>query len=128
MKNAIVKRSSSAALRSRKGAVHPALEPAQLAAVAELFAVLSEESRLRILQSLQNGPASVGELVDELQLKQANVSKQLGILLAAGVIARRQEGNRAIFSIAMPLVHDLCGLVCRGLRQQAVERAAALGG
>lgn len=115
-------------MRSRKGTVHPAMGPAQIAATAELFAVLSEDSRLRILQILQNEPASVGELVARLELKQANVSKQLGILLAAGVVARRQEGNRAIFSIAMPLVHDLCELVCHGVRQQAVDRAAALGG
>jgi DNA-binding transcriptional ArsR family regulator len=123
-----VKRSFSSTMRSRKGTVHPAMGPSQIAATAELFAVLSEGSRLRILQILQNEPASVGELVARLELKQANVSTQLGILLAAGVVARRQEGNRAIFSIAMPLVHDLCELVCHGVRQQAIDRAAALGG
>jgi DNA-binding transcriptional ArsR family regulator len=102
------------------------LDAAQLHAVAELFDVLSEPSRLRILQILQDGPASVGELVDQSGFKQANVSKQLGILLSAGVIARRQDGNRAIYSIAMPLVFDLCALVCRGVAQQAAERAALL--
>ncbi|HVT79170.1 MAG TPA: metalloregulator ArsR/SmtB family transcription factor [Phycisphaerae bacterium] len=103
-----------------------ALAPAQLAAVAGLFGVLSEESRLAILQRLKAGPASVGELVEELGMKQANVSKQLGILSAAGVIARRQDGNRAIYSIALPLVFDLCDLVCRGVAEQAASRAAAL--
>jgi DNA-binding transcriptional ArsR family regulator len=103
-----------------------ALAPAQLAAVAGLFGVLSEEIRLAILQRLKAGPASVGELVEELGMKQANVSKQLGILSAAGVIARRQDGNRAIYSIALPLVFDLCDLVCRGVAEQAASRAAAL--
>ena len=105
---------------------HAPLEPAQLDAVAELFAVLSEPTRLRILQRLQSAPASVGELVEQLEIKQANASKQLGILTAAGVIARRQEGNRAIYSIVMPLVFDLCQLVCRGVADQAAKRAAAL--
>jgi len=105
---------------------HKPLEEAQLQGVADLFGVLSEPSRLRILQILQAGPASVGELVDQSGFKQANVSKQLGILLTAGVIARRQEGNRAIYSIALPLVFDLCDLVCRGIARQAAERAAAL--
>lgn len=107
---------------------HKPLDPAQLQAVAELFAVLSEESRLRILQVLQDGPSSVGELVQRSGLKQANVSKQLGILLSAGVIARRQDGNRAIYSIKLPLVFELCELVCRGMAQQAAERAAELRG
>lgn len=102
------------------------LEEAQLQAVAELFSVLSEGSRLRVLQALQRGPLSVGELVENCGMKQANVSKQLGILQATGVISRRQDGNRAIYSIAMPLVFDLCHLVCRGVAKQAAARAAAL--
>jgi len=105
---------------------HKPLDANQLQAVAGLFAVLSEGSRLTILQALQSGPMSVGELVERSGLKQANVSKQLSSLLAAGVIARRQDGNRAIYSIAMPLVFELCNLVCRGVARQASERAAAL--
>jgi DNA-binding transcriptional ArsR family regulator len=72
---------------------HGQLDEAQLQAVAELFSVLSESSRLQILQALQAGPLSVGELVDRSGLKQANVSKQLGLLMSAGVIDRRQDGN-----------------------------------
>jgi DNA-binding transcriptional ArsR family regulator len=105
---------------------HKPLDGAQLQAVADLFTVLSEGSRLRILQILQAGPASVGELVEQSGLKQANVSKQLGILQSADIIARRQDGNRAIYSIKLHLVYELCGLVCRGMARQAAERAAAL--
>ena len=100
----------------------------QLQAVADLFTVLSEPSRLRILQILQDRPASVGELVERSGLKQANASKQLGILQSAGVIDRQQDGNRAIYSIAVPLVFDLCHLVCDSVAKQAAERAAALKG
>ena len=69
---------------------------------------------------------SVGELVEGLGLKQANASKQLGILLNAGLISRRQEGNKAIYAIALPLVFELCGLVCKSAAEQAAARAAAL--
>jgi len=110
--------------RSRRG--HKPLDAPQLQAVAELFTVLSENSRLQILQVLQSGPVSVGELVRRSALKQANVSKQLGILLSAGIIARRQDGNRAIYSIKLPLVFELCQLVCSGMARQAAQRAAAL--
>jgi DNA-binding transcriptional ArsR family regulator len=105
---------------------HKELGPAQLQAVAGLFGVLSEPSRLRILQVLQSGEASVGDLVDRCGFKQANVSKQLGILAAAGVIGRRQDGNRAIYRIEMPLVFDICRLVCGGVAEQAAARARAL--
>lgn len=102
------------------------MTPAQLEVVASLFAVLSEPSRLRILRHLQDGPASVGEVVDALDLKQANASKQLGLLHDAGVLAREQHGLRVIYSIAMPLVFDLCELVCGGVAEQAEARAKVL--
>ncbi len=98
----------------------------QLNAVADLFRVLAEPTRLRILQRLKQGPANVGQLVGEMGIKQANASKQLGVLAAAGIIAREQDGNRVIYSIAMPLVLDLCNLVCHGVAEQARERAEEL--
>lgn len=103
-----------------------ALGQAQLQAVAQLFSVLSEESRLNILQALQQGPSCVGDLVKRSGLKQANVSRQLGILLGAGLIARRQEGNRAIYSIEMPMVFDLCDVVCSSMVEKAAHWAEAL--
>ena len=103
-----------------------ALAPAQLQAVAQLFSVLSEESRLRIVQSLQEEPLCVADVVKKSGLKQANVSKQLGILLGAGVIEREQKGNRAIYSIDLPMVFDLCEVVCKGVAKQAERRARDL--
>lgn len=102
------------------------LDAAQTQAVAELFAVLSEPSRLGILQVLEKGPASVGQLTERTGFKQANVSKQLGILQSSGMVARRQEGNRAIYSIALPVVFEICEIVCRDMARQAADRAAAL--
>jgi DNA-binding transcriptional ArsR family regulator len=104
---------------TRNRAKKEKLGEAQLQAVSELFAVLSEPTRLRILQLLQDGPASVSEIMETLDIKQANASKQLGILHQAGVLAREKAGNSAIYSIRMPLVFDLCGLVCNGLREEA---------
>ena len=105
---------------------HQLLQSTQLQAVASLFAVLSEPTRLQILQLLQAGPMSVGELVERSGFKQANVSRQLGVLSSCGIVSRRQEANRAIYSIEMPLVFDLCDLVCRRMAEQAHARAAAL--
>ena len=102
------------------------LGPGQLQAVADLFAILSEPTRLRILQHLHDGPASVGEIVSQLDIKQANASKQLGILHQAGVLAREKDGNQVRYSIRMPLVVDLCTLVCNGLRKEAELKAKAL--
>jgi DNA-binding transcriptional ArsR family regulator len=102
------------------------LGEAQLQAVAGLFAVLSEPTRLKILQMLQEGPATVGEIMAATGIKQANASKQLGILHQAGVLARQKQGNLVQYSIRLPLVFDLCALVCTGLQRDARDKAQAL--
>jgi DNA-binding transcriptional ArsR family regulator len=102
------------------------LAPAQLQAVADLFAVLSEPTRLRILQLLHDGPATVSQIVERLALKQANASKQLGLLYRAGVVARDKDGTQVRYSIRMPVVFDLCAVVCQHLGEEAQTKARAL--
>ncbi len=68
--------------------------------VARRFRTLGEPSRLRILQELEAGEKSVGELVAALDGNQPKISKHLQILSDAGLIGRRREGT----SIFMPLV------------------------
>jgi DNA-binding transcriptional ArsR family regulator len=104
------------------------LGPDQLTAVARLFRTLAEPSRLALLQALRDGPRAVGELVEELEAKQANVSKQLGILYAAGLVAKERVGNSVAYRIADPLVFELCELVCGKLKRDAERQFKALAG
>lgn len=90
----------------------PSPPGAKFVRIAAFFSVLAEPTRLEILQLLQASPHTVSELVERLHVKQANVSKQLGILTTHGLIERKRSGNFAIYSIRAPLVRELCGLVC----------------
>jgi len=96
---------------------HP-LPPVLTDLIAARFRLLGEPMRIRILDSLRTGVASVGELADALETTQQNVSKHLAILHSAGVVAREKEGNRVLYSIADPAVFELCEHVCGGLRRQ----------
>lgn len=85
----------------------------QIERAAALFAALAEPSRLRLLQALMRGGGlTVTELVDETGLSQANVSKHLGGLHAARLVAKAREGVFVRYEIGDPIVQDLCGLVC----------------
>lgn len=105
----------------------PVLGQEQLEAVARLFRVLSEPTRLEILQTLKKDACSVNDLVRRLDTKQANVSKQLGILYDAGVLARERRGSEVHYSIKEALVFDLCELVCKKLQRDAERQLAAFG-
>lgn len=99
---------------------------AQIEGAARLFSVLSEPTRLRILQALQAGPSSVGELMHALSLKQANASKQLSLMHQAGLLRREKHGNVVRYSIGLPLVFRMCDMVCEHLRDEARRRHEAL--
>ena len=95
------------------------LSAAQLGAVARLFAVLSEASRLALLQALHDGPLTVNELVAASGMKQANVSKQLAILHDQHLVKREREGTSIRYEIADPMVFSLCNLVCGKVAKDA---------
>ena len=98
---------------------------AQLKAVARLFAVLSEPSRLMLLQALHDRPLTVSELVDACDMKQANVSKHLGVLHDHHLVKRQREGISVRYQIADPMIFSLCNLVC-GKMKRDTQCAAAL--
>jgi DNA-binding transcriptional ArsR family regulator len=99
--------------------------PAELLAhVAARFKVLSEPLRLQILQELETGKLSVGDLAAAVGSTQPNVSKHLRILQDEGLIGRRKEGNTVYYSIADPSVFELCDLVCGSLKAEFEERTA----
>ena len=91
----------------------------QLTVVARLFAVLSEPSRLALLQALHDGPLSVNELVEASAMKQANVSKQLAILHDHHLVKRERAGTFIRYEIADPMVFSLCNLVCGKMKKDA---------
>ena|SRR5438105_15826765 len=96
-----------------------ALSPGQVEAVARLFAVLSEPSRLVLLQALRGGPLTVSQLMDACSMKQANVSKHLGVLYDQRLVKRQRQGVSIRYQIADPMVFALCNLVCGKMEREA---------
>lgn len=92
--------------------------------VAERFRVLGDATRLSILSLLiQRGELNVGDICEALGGSQANISKHLRTLHAAGIVARRRDGTAACYSVADPSIIRLCKVVCDRLKIQAVEDA-----
>jgi ArsR family transcriptional regulator len=102
------------------------LTPEALEMVAARFRVLSEPSRLRILHTLGRNEMSVGDLVVATNASQANTSKHLGMLLDAGIVARRKEGLNAYYRVADESIFELCELVCSRLANQLAARHGAV--
>jgi DNA-binding transcriptional ArsR family regulator len=108
-----------------KARTHKPMSTAQLEEVARLFAALSEPSRLALLQALHNGPLAVHQLMKTCRMKQANVSKHLGLLHSHHLVERKRNGAFIRYQIADPMVFALCELVC-GKMERDAKCAAAL--
>ena len=103
--------------------------PEQLVAmIAERFRVLSEPMRIRLLDAMREGPATVGELQQATGASQQNVSKHLGLMHRSGLVTRKREGNHVRYAIADESVFELCEHVCGGLRRQLDELDSLLPG
>jgi len=105
---------------------HPLPEPL-VDLIAQRFRVLGEPMRIKLLDCLRDGQATVGELQEALGASQQNVSKHLGVLLQAGMVSRSKAGTSSVFAIADEGVFELCEHVCGGLRRQLSELDAMLG-
>jgi DNA-binding transcriptional ArsR family regulator len=86
--------------------------------IARRFRVLADPTRIKLLDLLRQREASVLELTEMIGSTQQNVSKHLGVLLQAGIVARRKVGNYAYYSIADEGVFALCEDVCGRLAKQ----------
>jgi DNA-binding transcriptional ArsR family regulator len=91
---------------------------ARLARLAERFKGLAEPARLRILHALRSGEMTVSQLIGATRLGQANVSKHLQLLRAAGFVERRKEGLYVYYSLADPDVLLLCDIMSSRMERQ----------
>ncbi len=65
----------------------------------DLFAVLAEPTRRRILEVLRGSDRSVGELVGSLGISQPTMSKHLKVLREAGFVSSRTAAQQRIYRI-----------------------------
>ncbi len=89
--------------------------------IAQRFRILGEPTRIRLLDALRDGPATVADLQAATGASQQNVSKHLGLLLDSGMVRRAKHGNRSSFSIADETLFRLCEQVCGSIRRQVAE-------
>ncbi len=80
--------------------------------VAAYFQVLSEPTRLNLLNLLRGGERKVGELAQLCGFTAANVSRHLAMLTQHGLVERDVRGTSVYYRIADQSVYALCDLAC----------------
>jgi DNA-binding transcriptional ArsR family regulator len=68
---------------------------------------LAEPNRFQIVELLRDGPRPVGDMVDQLRLRQPQVSKHLRVLSAAGLVDVRVDAQRRIYALRPAALQEL---------------------
>ena len=63
------------------------------------LSALAEPNRLRIVEALRDGPRSVNELVEALELSQPLVSKHLRVLREAHIVSVRSNAQQRVYEL-----------------------------
>ncbi|BDU57598.1 hypothetical protein LMORI2_05800 [Limnohabitans sp. MORI2] len=79
---------------------------------AETFRVMSAPMRLKIINCLCNEEKNVGQLLEEIDTTQPNMSQHLNTLFNAKILGRRREGVQIYYRIINERVVTLCRAVC----------------
>ncbi len=92
--------------------------------VDSIFRVFADQTRLRILRLLENGPLCVGDLVEILRAPQPTVSRHLTYLRRSAFVNTQQHGLWVFYELA-PAQNALhsklldCLATCDGLLPEA---------
>ena len=101
----------------------PLLIPEQAIEIADIFKILANDTRLRLLHALVlTEELCVTELSTCVGMKTQAVSNQLQRLINQGILRSRRDGNNIYYQIADPCV---IGLLEQGLclMEEAKERS-----
>ena len=70
------------------------------AELADLFRLLGDPTRLRIVLTCLDAPTAVGEIADRLELSASLVSHHLRLLRAARIVRAERQGKQVFYAAA----------------------------
>jgi ArsR family transcriptional regulator len=89
---------------------------------AEVLKAVAHPLRLQIVEVLEDGELSVGEIVEALGEKQAITSQQLNLMKDKGVLASRREGAHVYYRVSNPSAIKVLNCVYNHCKAKAGKR------
>src|SRR5713101_1702876 len=93
----------------------------------DVFQILADPTRRRLVNALRGGERSVNKLVESVDIGQPGVSRQLAILEDANFVVVRPEGRRRLYSLRPEPFRELSEFVTgyRAIWEGRLDRLAA---
>ncbi|AEI68723.1 ArsR/SmtB family transcription factor [Corallococcus macrosporus] len=75
----------------------------------DVFQVLADPTRRRIVEALRHGEQQVGDVVEKAGVHQSGVSRHLRILSESGFVSMRPDGQRRLYALRPEPFRELEG-------------------
>ncbi|MEP6889012.1 MAG: metalloregulator ArsR/SmtB family transcription factor [Nitrospirales bacterium] len=102
----------------------PVAKPKTLEQVARWFHALSDETRLRIIECLDDGEQCVCDLMITLDTAQSRLSFHLKTLKDAGLLNDRREGRWMYYSLNAHTIEELQDVIADLKRTDRTRKTA----
>ncbi len=83
------------------------IDPEALSRAADTIKLLGHPERLKIVEILEAGEATVSEIQEELGMPQAIVSQHLAKMRGYGIVAAERDGVHVYYSVLEPKVRHI---------------------
>lgn len=123
---AVVSFSGLGALRTTCGNIHMHRRAYDVSVAADVFEILADPTRRRIVEALRGGEQAVNDIVERVDIDQSGVSRHLRILHEAGFVKVRPEGPKRLYSLQPAPFRELDDWVSK-YREMWEDRLDALG-
>jgi ArsR family transcriptional regulator, virulence genes transcriptional regulator len=77
----------------------------------EICKALGHPLRLAIVDRLDNQETSASDLISELQISKANLSKHMALLSHGGIVESRRDGRQIFYRLTDPEIHKACAIM-----------------
>jgi DNA-binding transcriptional ArsR family regulator len=75
--------------------------------INDVFKALADPTRRRILQLLQDGEMTAGELAEHFDMAKPSVSHHFNVLKQADLVTSRREGQQIYYGLNTTVAEDL---------------------
>ena len=86
---------------------------------ARVLKALANESRLIIIDRLNRGESSVGELTELVGSDVSTVSKHLALLRANGIVEDRRQGTTVFYTLLTPCVCNFFACATQVIKEKS---------
>jgi DNA-binding transcriptional ArsR family regulator len=93
---------------------------------ADIFQALAHPTRVAIVEALRDGELAAAEIMQRVQVEQANLSQHLAVLRAKQVVRSRKAGNQVFYAIKHPVLIDVLDLLKRYYQSHLRDTVAML--